>query len=83
MELTSEQRSEYANAVWDAFLEKRQDRLTMTPAEFALVQLWMREIPLRVVLQAMEQTAKPGRTLAYYGPSVLAEYRRWKASLSA
>ena len=50
----------------------------MSPMEWALVKrLLDEEIPLRVVLRAMRDTAKRGSTLLYYEPAIRAAVKTW------
>jgi hypothetical protein len=56
----------------------------MSSAEFALLTRWRdkERIPLRVVLQVLDQTPKVGETLAYYDRAVLEEETRRQRALS-
>jgi hypothetical protein len=80
--MTEDWRQVYAEAVWNAFLERTGGTRLMGPVEFSLVRHWMDQgFPLRVVLRAIHETGKPGRTLMYYEPSVEASMKRHESAL--
>lgn len=71
--LTDEQRTEYAEAVWTAFLAKSglPETRVSSPGDFVTLKGWMDAgIPLRIVLRAFKDTKGKGRCLAYFAPSV-------------
>lgn len=71
--LTDEQRQEYAEAVWKAFLAKSglPETRVSSPGDFVTLKGWMDAgIPLRIVLRAFKDTKGKGRCLAYFAPSV-------------
>lgn len=82
--MTREERVEYARAVWKAFEDKRGGyERQMSPAEWHILATWMdANIPLRVVLRALEETGGNGRTLSYYFLPVEQAYRRWKEAVA-
>ena len=86
--MTSDQRQSYARQVWQAFKEyaKPSARLTLdlaTPAEWWLITTWLdRDIPLRVILRAFEDTKGQGTTLRYYRSSVEQAYKHWLEAVS-
>jgi len=76
--VTQAQRSEYAQAVWDAFLEHSgSTRLMASPLEFDLIRRWMDEVPLRVVLRGIWDCTGRGKTLAYYSDPVREAAQHW------
>jgi hypothetical protein len=81
--VTQEERTEYAEAVWDEFLlRSRVPRLTMGPVEFDLVRGWMEAVPLRIVLRAIRETRGHGATLNYYASSVSDAYASWRQAVA-
>lgn len=79
------QRSEYAEAVWQEFCARvGQPTRTMSRVEFEVVDGWLqRGIPLRIVLRGIQDTKGNGRTLAYFGPSVLEAFDHWRQAVGA
>ena len=79
-----EQRGEYAEAVWQAFINRtKQPTRLMSPQEFSLLKRWMDEgVPLRVVLRGISETRATGRLLNYFESSVRVEYERVHVALS-
>ena len=77
-------RTEYARAVWEAYITRTQEPTRMmSTVEFEVVKGWMDTgIPLRIVLQAMAETKGTGRVLGYYAASVRIEYERWRLAMS-
>lgn len=76
---------EYADTVWRVFTRRsgKPERL-MSCTEWDVLREWLYAgVPLRVVLTAMSETPKRGRSLTYYEPSVRVEYERWRQALSA
>jgi hypothetical protein len=68
-----DQRQEYADAVWQAFLAKTGERVTrdMSSLEFDVLKRWMDAgIPLAVVLRGITDTRGKGRMLGYFASSV-------------
>lgn len=81
--MSQEQQSEYAEAVWDAFLaHSGSHRLMMGPIEFDLLRLWMDQLPLRVVLRGISDTRGRGHTLAYYAESVREAAQHWHEAVA-
>jgi len=81
--MTREERGDYARAVWDAFEKKRGHSQQMSPAEWHVLATWMDlNIPLRVVLRALDDAGDKGRTLSYYFLPVEQAYRRWKEAVA-
>ena len=77
--MRTEDRSTYAEAVWDEFRRLHQpDRLTMSSMEFQLVSRWMdKAIPLPVVLRGLDETAGKPRTLMACENAVERAYQYW------
>jgi hypothetical protein len=64
--MTDLERAEYVNAAWEAYLERHGHERLISPIEFALIRSWLEsDYPLRVVLGAIRDTAKIGRSLLY------------------
>lgn len=81
--MSPDQRIEYGRAVWSAHQARRRDERIMSPAEWDLIRRWMdQKIPLRVVLRGIADTARAGRSLLYYEPSVTAAIKSWERALN-
>jgi hypothetical protein len=85
--MNGEQRREYVREVTLALVGKEPEDYRMSVAEFGVLQHWMdKEVPLRVVLQAIEQVksraGRPSRlTVLYIKPAVEEEIERWQRAL--
>lgn len=81
--VTVEDKAKYAEAVWDEFLARSGQTRMMGSGEWHVLAGWLeKEIPLRVVLRALADAAKPGRNLSYYGPIVAEATERWRRALA-
>lgn len=81
--MTDEQRRGYAAAVWEHFTARtgRTERL-MSAGEWWTLSRWMDlEIPLRVVLRGMDDSARRALNLAWYDGPVRDAYDRWRRAL--
>ena len=72
----------YAMEVWEAHVAKSHVTTLASAMEWALIRHWSKTTPLRVVLQAIRDTAKAPRTLLYYEKPVEEAYVHWQRSLS-
>lgn len=82
--MTPGERSDYIIQTWLAFIKKRgSPQPTMSSNEFNLLLTWMdADVPLRVVLQALEQASGTPRTLLYFERPVEAEMQRVRQALA-
>jgi uncharacterized protein YdaU (DUF1376 family) len=80
-----EQRQEYADAVWRAFLAKSGERVTrlMSPGEFNVLKAWMDTgVPLHLVERGIADTRGKGHSLGYYGPAVKQAIEQWRKAVA-
>lgn len=76
--MTVDERLEYARAVWAEFVRKTGSTRQMSCAEWGVLAQWMdQDIPLRIVLRALDDTKGRGHTLVYYEKPVEAAARFW------
>ena len=77
-EAEAHRRMIYARTVWAEFVKKTGTKRAMTCAEWGVLVGWMdQDIPLRIVLRALDDTKGKGRTLVYYEKPVEAAARHW------
>ena len=80
--MTSEERRQYVREVCLALVGKEPEDYRMSVAEFGVLQNWMDSgLPLRVVLQTIEQMPKHPSVL-YVKSAVEAEMRRRDRALA-
>lgn len=79
-----EQRSEYADAVWQEFIRVSGQRPTrvMGPGEWTTLKAWMDlGVPVAIVCRGMADAGGRGSTLAYYQKPVEKAIATWKRGL--
>ena len=76
--MTPAERLDYSRTVWAEFVRKTGSTRQMSCAEWGVLAGWMdQDIPLRIVLRALDDTKGRGHTLVYYEKPVAAAARFW------
>ena len=80
--MTPAERLDYSRAVWAEFRRKTGTQRAMSCAEWGVLAGWMdQDIPLRIILRALQDTNGRGRTLVYYEKPVEAAARFWARTI--